>query len=228
MRLPEVKLDVLLPSSSARRPARRGPGRGPPTARVSSGYQAQDELGRGGMGVVYRAWDRRRHRPVAIKMLLAGDFARPDEARAIRTARPRPPRDCGTPTSCRSTTSATTTGGRTSRWSSSTEGVSPRGLRSLHLPPARPRRLIATLAEAVQAAHDRGIVHRDLKPGNVLLTADGIPKIADFGLARRLDDRTGLTRSGIPLGTPNYMAPEQILGLQARHLRFLLPNARRV
>ena len=73
--------------------------------------------------------------------------------------------------------------------------------------------LVATLAEAVQSAHDRGIVHRDLKPANVLLTADGTPKIADFGLARRLDDRAGLTRSGIPLGTPNYMAPEQALGL---------------
>ena len=52
-----------------------------------------------------------------------------------------------------------------------------------------------------------------MKPGNVLLTADGTPKIADFGLARRLDDGAGLTRTGIPLGTPNYMAPEQALGL---------------
>ena len=80
-------------------------------------------------------------------------------------------------------------------------------------PAAGPPRVLGTLAEAVQVAHDHGIVHRDLKPGNVLLTEDGTPKIADFGLARRLDDGASLTRSGIPLGTPNYMAPEQALGL---------------
>ena len=73
-------------------------------------------------------------------------------------------------------------------------------------------RLTAQLARAVHAAHQHGILHRDLKPTNVLLAADGTPKLTDFGLVKRLDTDSGLTRTGQVVGTPSYMAPEQAAG----------------
>jgi serine/threonine-protein kinase len=82
-------------------------------------------------------------------------------------------------------------------------------------PAADAATLVATLARAVHTAHKAGIVHRDLKPANVLLTGDDVAKITDFGLARRLDDDTTLTGAGTPMGTPSYMAPEQIKGNSA-------------
>ena len=79
-------------------------------------------------------------------------------------------------------------------------------------PPQEAARIVIMLARALQYAHEKGIIHRDLKPGNVLVAADGTLKISDFGLAKRLDDDSGRTRSGAIIGTPSYMAPEQAFG----------------
>src|SRR5262249_34213122 len=79
-------------------------------------------------------------------------------------------------------------------------------------PPGEAARLVHLLAGAMQHAHQAGVIHRDLKPANILLDQDGSPKIADFGLAKLLEQDAGQTQSGAVLGTPNYVAPEQARG----------------
>jgi serine/threonine-protein kinase len=78
--------------------------------------------------------------------------------------------------------------------------------------PRAAARLVASVARAVHHAHERGVLHRDLKPSNILLDDRGEPLVADFGLARRLEGDSKLTRTGDVLGTPAYMAPEQETG----------------
>jgi tetratricopeptide (TPR) repeat protein/tRNA A-37 threonylcarbamoyl transferase component Bud32 len=173
-----------------------------------SGYEVLGELGRGGMGVVYKARQIRLNRVVALKMILAGDHAGRDAgvrflAEAESIARLHHPHivqifaygDCdGRPYF----EMEYVAGGSLSE---RLDGTSRPGRDSA--------RLIETLARAMDAAHRMGIVHRDLKPANILLTADGIPKIADFGLAKSVGVETGLTRTHCIVGSPNYMAPEQ-------------------
>jgi serine/threonine-protein kinase len=178
------------------------------------GYEVETVLGRGGVGVVYKARQNALERTVALKMLLAGPFAGSQERERLR--RETAALACLRHPNIVPVYDAGEVEGRPYFTMEFVEGGSlAQKLSGTPQPARQAAALVTTLAEAVQVAHQGGIVHRDLKPANILLTADGTPKIADFGLARRLEGGAGLTQSGVPMGTPSYMAPEQARG-QAR------------
>ena len=203
--------DLPIPTSETATLAPEGPVGARPAGRdwpTVAGYEILGELGRGGMGVVYKARQIGLNRLVALKMILSGDHAGEAERKrfmveAEAAARLRHPNivqifevgeAAGLPFFSLEFVDGGSLAGR------------------LGGTPWRPRRsagLIETLARAVHAAHRAGIVHRDLKPANVLLTAEGQPKITDFGLAKKLDAADGPTQTGAVVGTPSYMAPEQ-------------------
>jgi eukaryotic-like serine/threonine-protein kinase len=178
---------------------------------VIPGYEVLEELGRGGMGVVYRARETRLNRPCALKMILAGVHASRDTsarflAEAAIVARLRHA----------NIVHVHALGEHEGRPFFEMEYVEAGSLDRLldgtPRPPLDAARLVEPLVRAVAEAHRLGIIHRDLKPANVLLTSDGTPKVTDFGLAKCLDADSGLTGSELVLGTPSYMAPEQAGG----------------
>jgi tetratricopeptide (TPR) repeat protein/tRNA A-37 threonylcarbamoyl transferase component Bud32 len=179
-----------------------------------SAFDLLTELGRGGMGVVYQARHRQLNRIVALKMIVEGKHASPEHHRrflieAEAVARLRHPNivqiyDIGEADGCPFVTLEMLEGGSLADQ-----------LKRSTQPGRAAAELVAALATAMHAAHQAGIVHRDLKPSNILFDSAGIPRIVDFGLAKRLDveDKEGHTRSGQIMGTPSYMAPEQAEGL---------------
>jgi serine/threonine-protein kinase len=212
MRIMEAELEVLFPSPMPDRGANTSlPLHSAGKLPDIPGYRVEAVLGRGGMGIVYKARHLRLNRTVALKMLLVGPYARPQELErfqyeaeavaALRHANVVQLYDVGD------------LDGRPYFTMEMVEGSSLQAkVAGTPQPAAWAAALTATLAGAVHHAHEGGIVHRDLKPANVLLTADGTPKVTDFGLARRLEDEKGVTLSGVPVGTPSYMAPEQARG----------------
>src|SRR5262249_31778938 len=153
-------------------------------------YEVLGVLGQGGMGVVYRARQAGLNRVVALKMIRARDA---DELAADELARFRVEAEAIARLSHPNIVQVYEVGERNGRPFFSMEfcpdGSLDRKLRGTPLPPAEAAGLVAQLAAAVQAAHDRRVLHRDLKPSNVLLAPDGTPKITDFGLAKKLDDQ---------------------------------------
>ncbi len=204
---------------------------------VVPGYDILEELGRGGMGVVYKARHRKLHRLVALKMILAGAHAG-----TAGLARFRAEAAAVAQLQHSNIVQLYEISEHEGRPYFSLELIEGGSLdQCLRENPPTPRaaaRLIETLANAMGFAHQRGIVHRDLKPANILLapisglssvsrrdqlsgdslpadhwSRNTIPKITDFGLAKRVDDESGMTHTGTIVGTPSYMSPEQARGL---------------
>ena len=175
------------------------------------GFEILHELGRGGMGVVYKARQVQLGRLVALKVLLNGAHADAEQLDRFRTE---------AMTAARLDHEHIVTvyevsehEGRPYLVLQLVEGQSlKQQLDSTPQPAQQAAGLVETLALAVHHAHTKHIIHRDLKPGNILLDAHGRPHICDFGLAKRVDAADGHTTRGAILGTPSYMAPEQAAG----------------
>jgi len=171
-------------------------------------YELLEEIARGGMGVVYKARQRKLGRTVAVKMILAGPLAGKEFVQRFRTEAA-----AAAILQHPNIVAIHDVGVHEGHHYFSMDYVEGQSLSQLvgqqPLSPAKAARYVALIAEAIHYAHERGILHRDLKPSNVLIDSNDQPRITDFGLARRLDGESSLTISGQVLGSPNFMPPEQ-------------------
>jgi WD40 repeat protein len=189
-------------------PLRDAPVDGPVKVRYFGDYELLAEIARGGMGVVFRARQVSLNRPVAVKMILAGQLAGEADVRRFKTEAEAaanldhpnilPIYEVGEHDGQHYFSMKFVDGGSLAD-----------AIRARALEPRQGAELLAKVARAVHFAHQRGILHRDLKPPNILLDAQRSPYVTDFGLARRVEGDSALTQTGAILGTPAYMAPEQ-------------------
>jgi len=181
---------------------------------VIDDFELLEEIGRGGMGVVYRARQLSLRRDVAIKMILRGELAsisdrerfQVEAKAAARLDHPGivPVYEVGE------------LAGHPYFSMKHVEGRTlAEILREGPLPPREAARLVAAVARAIHFAHEGGVLHRDLKPSNIIIDKDGQPHVTDFGLAKSTDEGMSLTRTGAVLGTPAYMSPEQAAGMRS-------------
>ena len=175
-------------------------------------YELQEEIARGGMGVVWKARQASLNRTIALKMILAGKLA--GEAEVQRFHREA---EAAANLQHPNIVAIHEVGEHDGQHYYSMDYIAGRDLGVLvresgPFTPTRAAECLQTLAEAVHFAHQRGTLHRDLKPQNVLMDAAGIPRITDFGLAKFIERDDSLTKTGAAMGSPSYMSPEQAAG----------------
>jgi serine/threonine protein kinase/WD40 repeat protein len=186
-----------------------------PGIRRFGDYELLEEIARGGMGVVYKARQVSLNRTVAVKMILAGQLASAADVQRFR-AEAESAANLQHP----NIVAIHEIGQQEAQHFFSMDYVEGQNLAAFvgrnYLSPQQAAKCLKPIAEAVEYAHERGILHRDLKPSNILIDQSGLPRITDFGVAKRMKGDSDLTLTGQVLGSPSFMPPEQASGERGR------------